>query len=129
MIDPVDMAIVIVYFLILVGIGVVASKKIHTMNDYVLAGRSLGFWLFTMLMIGSVCSGMSLLGVSGLGYSYGWPTIWEQIFVPLSQGAGSQPFLPGKLFNMAHQFAVVIHLDARAIGPESPQISGRTCAR
>lgn len=84
MIDPVDMAIVIVYFLILVGIGVVASKKIHTMNDYVLAGRSLGFWLFTMLMIGSVCSGMSLLGVSGLGYSYGWPTIWEQIFVPLS---------------------------------------------
>ncbi len=84
MIDPVDLSIVIVYFIILVGIGVVASKKIHTMSDYVLAGRSLGFWLFTMLMIGSVCSGMSLLGVSGLGYAYGWPTIWEQIFVPLS---------------------------------------------
>ncbi|MCQ8894508.1 MAG: sodium:solute symporter family protein [Methanolinea sp.] len=84
MIDPLDLAIVSLYFVILVGIGVWASRKVHDMNDYVLAGRSLGFWLFTMLMIGSVCSGMSLLGVSGLGYTFGWPTIWEQIFVPLS---------------------------------------------
>ncbi len=84
MIDPVDAAIVAFYFIFLVGIGVWASKKIHTMSDYMVAGRSLGFWLFTMLMVGSVCSGMSLLGVSGLGFNYGWPTIWEQIFVPLS---------------------------------------------
>ena len=27
-----------------------------------------GFWMFVLLMIGTVCSGMSLLGVSGLGY-------------------------------------------------------------
>ncbi len=86
MFDPFDLAIVVAYFLAMIGIGVWASKKIHTMADYVVAGRSLGFWLFTMLMIGSVCSGMSLLGVSGLGYAFGWPTIWEQIFVPLSIG-------------------------------------------
>ncbi|HII76737.1 MAG TPA: sodium:solute symporter family protein [Methanolinea sp.] len=85
-IDPLDVAIVALYFCGLVGIGILASRKIHSMSDYVVAGRSLGFWLFTMLMVGSVCSGMSLLGVSGLGFSYGWPTIWEQIFVPLSVG-------------------------------------------
>ena len=27
---------------------------------------------------------MTLLGVSGFGYSSGWPGIWEQIFVPLA---------------------------------------------
>jgi SSS family solute:Na+ symporter len=37
-----------------------------------------------MLMIGSVCSGMSLLGVSGLGFKFAWPTIWEQLAVPAS---------------------------------------------
>ncbi|OPX66231.1 MAG: sodium/panthothenate symporter [Methanoregulaceae archaeon PtaB.Bin056] len=84
MIDPLDAAIVALYFIVLVVIGIWASKKIHSMSDYVVAGRSLGFWLFTMLMVGSVCSGMSLLGVSGLGFNFGWPTIWEQIFVPLS---------------------------------------------
>lgn len=27
---------------------------------------------------------MTILGVAGLGYTTGWPSIWEQIFVPLS---------------------------------------------
>jgi len=84
MADLVTVGLVAVYFLLMVGIGIWASKKIHTMEDYVVAGRSLGFWVFTLLMIGSVCSGMSLLGVSGLGYKFAWPTIWEQIAVPLS---------------------------------------------
>ena len=82
--DLFTIGLVAVYFLGLVGIGIWASKKIHTMEDYVVAGRSLGFWVFTLLMIGSVCSGMSLLGVSGLGFKFGWPTIWEQIAVPFS---------------------------------------------
>lgn len=77
-------AIVAIYFLAMIGIGAWASKKIKNTEDYLVAGRSLGFWVFVFLMIGTVCSGMSLLGVSGLGYKFGWPTIWEQIFVPLS---------------------------------------------
>jgi Na+/proline symporter len=58
MIDPVAATLVAIYFIAMVGIGVWASKKIHNMSDYVVAGRSLDFWVFTMLMIGSVCSGM-----------------------------------------------------------------------
>ena len=84
MIDPVAAGLVIIYCIAMLAIGVWASKKIQNMTDYVVAGRSLDFWVFTMLMIGSVCSGMSLLGVSGLGYKFAWPTIWEQIAVPLS---------------------------------------------
>lgn len=84
MIDPVAAVLIIIYCIAMIWIGVWASKKIHSMSDYVVAGRSLGFWVFTMLMIGSVCSGMSLLGVSGLGFRFAWPTIWEQIAVPLS---------------------------------------------
>jgi SSS family transporter len=84
MIDPVAAILVIIYCIGMIAIGVWASKKIQNMSDYVVGGRSLGFWVFTLLMIGSVCSGMSLLGVSGLGYRFAWPTIWEQLAVPLS---------------------------------------------
>jgi SSS family transporter len=84
MADIIDVVLVALYFIAMVLIGVWASKKIKNMEDYVVAGRSLGFWVFTLLMIGSVCSGMSLLGVSGLGFRFGWPTIWEQLAVPLS---------------------------------------------
>ncbi|OPX65044.1 MULTISPECIES: sodium:solute symporter [unclassified Methanoregula] len=84
MAEIIEIILVGLYFLAMIGIGVYASKKIQNMEDYVVAGRSLGFWVFTLLMIGSVCSGMSLLGVSGLGFKFAWPTIWEQLAVPLS---------------------------------------------
>ena len=75
--------IVILYFVGLVGIGALASKKIKNSEDFLMAGRNLGFWTFTLLVVASICSGMTLLGVAGLGYATGWPSIWEQIFVPL----------------------------------------------
>ncbi|MBN1195242.1 MAG: sodium:solute symporter family protein [Methanomicrobiaceae archaeon] len=82
--DPVTLGVLLLYCIVLIVIGSWASKKIHNTEDYILAGRSLGFWVFTILIVASICSGMTLLGVSGLGYALGWPTIWEQIFVPLS---------------------------------------------
>jgi len=77
-------AIVAVYFLGLMAVGAWASKKVKTSEDYILAGRNLGFWVFTILIVACICSGMTILGTSGLGYVTGWPTIWEQVFVPLS---------------------------------------------
>ena len=76
--------VIIIYLVLILGVGAWASRKIKTAEDYVVAGRSLGFWMFTILIIASCTSGMTLLGVAGLGYVGGWPTIWEQIFVPLT---------------------------------------------
>ncbi|MBN1167223.1 MAG: sodium:solute symporter family protein [Methanospirillaceae archaeon] len=86
MTDLISVVVVVIYCLAMIGVGVWASRRISTTADYLIAGRSLGFWMFTLLMFGSVCSGMSLLGVPGLGYRMGWPTIWEQVFVPLCIG-------------------------------------------
>ena len=84
MADLITLALIGIYFIVLIGIGSWASKKIHNTEDYILAGRSLGFWVFTILIVCSICSGMTLLGVSGFGYTSGWPGIWEQIAVPLA---------------------------------------------
>jgi SSS family transporter len=86
MADIITIVIIGIYFIAMLAIGAWASKKIKNTEDYLVAGRSLDFWVFILLMIGTVASGMSLLGVSGLGFKLGWPTIWEQIFVPLSIG-------------------------------------------
>ena len=82
--DFIGTAIIILYLVGLVAIGALASRKIKTSEDFLVAGRNLGFWTFTLLIVASICSGMTILGVSGLGYTTGWPSIWEQIFVPLS---------------------------------------------
>jgi SSS family solute:Na+ symporter len=84
MADIVTIGIIVLYCILLIGIGGWASRKINNTEDYILAGRSLGFWVFTILMVASICSGMTLVGVSGFGYTSGWPGIWEQIAVPMA---------------------------------------------
>lgn len=84
MTDAVTIGIIVLYAVVLILIGSWASRKIKNTSDYIVAGRSLGFWVFTILMVASVCSGMTLVGVSGFGYTSGWPGIWEQLFVPLA---------------------------------------------
>ncbi|MGB9902297.1 sodium:solute symporter family protein [Methanothrix sp.] len=80
-----NMAIILGLYLVgLLAIGAWASRKIRSSEDFIVAGRNLGFWLLTLMIVASICSGMTILGTSGLGYIGGWPTIWEQIFVPLS---------------------------------------------
>lgn len=76
--------LIVMYFALLLGIGVWAAKRIKNSEDYILAGRTLGFWIFVLLLITSICSGVTLIGGSGMGFTYGWPSIWDQIFVPLS---------------------------------------------
>ncbi len=82
--DFLGTVIIVAYLVGLIAIGALASRKIKTSEDFLVAGRNLGFWTFTLLVVASICSGMTILGVSGLGYTTGWPSIWEQIFVPLS---------------------------------------------
>jgi sodium/proline symporter len=82
--DWLTIGVIVLYAIGLLAIGSWASKKVHSSEDYILAGRSLGFWVFTILMVASVCSGMTLVGVSGFGFTSGWPGFWEELAVPLA---------------------------------------------
>ena len=80
--DITTLVVVAVYFIGLIAIGAFASKKIKNSEDFLVAGRNLGFWTFTLLVVSSICSGMTILGVAGLGYATGWPSIWSRYSSP-----------------------------------------------
>jgi len=75
---------VVGYFALVLYIGARASKLVKNAEDYIVAGRNLGFLVFMILVISSIMSGMTVLGSSGLAYLTGWPSMWEPIFVCLS---------------------------------------------
>lgn len=66
----------IVYKLILVGIGVWASKRNQSGNDFFIGGRGLGPFVASLSYSSSAASAWALLGLSGIAYSYGASTIW-----------------------------------------------------
>jgi SSS family solute:Na+ symporter len=109
------------YFAILLAIGFWAGRKIQNFDSYLVADRSLGFWVFTILMVASMSSGMALLGAAGLSYVTGWTSICDQIYVPCSLIVALSIFGP-KLHRIAHRHKHLTLQDYFAYRFESPRL-------
>ena len=67
---------VVVYNILLIGIGFLASKRNKTNDDFYLGNRGLGPWVAALSASASSSSAWTLLGVSGLAYSVGLGAVW-----------------------------------------------------
>src|SRR6056297_1597486 len=66
----------VLYKVLLIGIGVWASRRTHSENDFFLGGRGLGPWVAAVSYSSSASSAWTLLGMSGLAYVVGVSAIW-----------------------------------------------------
>ena len=70
-------AILAVYVLIAVGIGVYFHKKSKTVNDFVLGGRAVGPWITAFAYGTSYFSAVIFVGYAGkFGWSFGLASTW-----------------------------------------------------
>ncbi len=81
---PIDIAVFVSYFVLLIGIGLLVGRKgKSTSEDYFLAGRSLPWYVVGSSFIGSNISTEHFIGMIGAAYLYGvcvaqWE--WGNIF-------------------------------------------------
>ena len=68
--------ILILYFSILIAIGVVASKNVNNISDYYVGGKKLNYWIAALSARATGESGWLLLGVSGMGAVMGFSAFW-----------------------------------------------------
>ncbi len=66
-----DIAIIIGYFMLIIGIGVWVSKRTNTGEDLFLAGRTLGWGVIGFSLFASNISSTTLIGLSGDAYRTG----------------------------------------------------------
>lgn len=66
----------VLYKLVLIGLGLFASKRTQSETDFFLAGRGLGPLVAAISASASSSSAWTLLGVSGFAYSQGLTAIW-----------------------------------------------------
>lgn len=66
----------IVYKLVLIGVGVWASSRNKTESDFFLGGRQLGPWVAGLSYAASTSSAWVLLGFSGFVYAVGLSALW-----------------------------------------------------
>jgi sodium/proline symporter len=65
-----------VYLLILLGIGVVASRRMTDVKDYFAGGKDMGFWAVAFSARATGESSWLLLGLTGMGAMYGVRGFW-----------------------------------------------------
>ena len=64
------------YMLLLVGIGMIASRRMRNSEDFYLGGRSVGPWVTSLSFVAAYFSSVVIIGGGGFGYQFGMSTIW-----------------------------------------------------
>src|SRR3954463_7339291 len=70
-----DYAILAIYFVVVLGIGLVARLQIKTDLDFFLSGRSLPAWITGLAFIAANLGALEILGQAANGAQYGVPAV------------------------------------------------------
>lgn len=76
MLTTFDYGIIILYFIVMISIGIISTKFTKTKEDYLVAGRRLGFPMFFGCMAALAVGGAATIGSAKLGYKFGISGIW-----------------------------------------------------
>ena len=72
----IDIAVIVVYFALMLGMGWWGLRRARSSDDYLVAGRRLGPALYTGTLSAVVLGGASTIGGVRLGYLYGISGMW-----------------------------------------------------
>ena len=70
----VDYLIIAIYFCFILGIGMLARRKVSSSIDFFLSGRNLPAWVTGLAFISANLGATELMGMSATGAQYGFPT-------------------------------------------------------
>jgi solute:Na+ symporter, SSS family len=71
----IDYAILVTYFAVVLGVGFIAKRYVHTSLDYFLSGRSLPAWITGLAFISANLGAIEVLGMAANGAQYGVATV------------------------------------------------------
>ena len=72
--NALDYLLVAFYFVLVLGIGLVARRSISSSLDFLLSGRSLPAWVTGLAFISANLGAIELIGMTANGAQYGIPT-------------------------------------------------------
>ncbi len=67
---------IVLYFSVLVALGWMAARRIRSMKDFVIGGKSLNYWVAAFSAQATGESAWLLLGVTGMGAMLGFSAYW-----------------------------------------------------
>src|SRR5580698_11536245 len=75
-VSRIDLVVVALYLIGVVAAGYWAKRRVTTQEQFLVAGRSVGPWLYSGTLAAIVLGGASTIGTVKLGYQYGISGMW-----------------------------------------------------
>src|SRR6188768_4379552 len=69
--QAIDYAIIVLYFLFVVGIGFLLKKRVKTGNDFLMSNRSIPLWITSLAFISANLGAQEVMGMAASGAKYG----------------------------------------------------------
>jgi SSS family solute:Na+ symporter len=79
-----DLAVIVVYFVAVVGLGLWLGRRSTTTDEFMAAGRSLPGWAVGLSMFGSYISSLSFLANAGKAYDKNWNAFVFTLMTPVA---------------------------------------------
>jgi solute:Na+ symporter, SSS family len=71
-----DFVVLVLYFAVMIGAGYWGLRRARSADDYLVAGRRLGPFMYIGCLAAVVLGGASTIGGVALGYDYGISGMW-----------------------------------------------------
>ncbi len=72
----IDIAIIILYFAVIAGVGIYGARRATNSEEYLVAGRNLSLFMYLGCLAAVILGGASTIGTARLGYEFGISGIW-----------------------------------------------------
>lgn len=99
-------AVSVVYFALMIAIGLWAARRTKTAEDYYIAGKGMSMWAIALATMSSAMSGFLFIGGPGFQYSFGFGTL--MLTFPAAVSFGLAWYLLGKRMRMLAEVRPVV---------------------
>jgi Na+/proline symporter len=121
--QPTIVAFAIVYFAVVSAIGVWATRRTRTANDFFVAGEGIGLMALTLAAMSATLSGFAFIGGPGLVYATGLGAMF--LILPASVTASMTSWALAKRMRLLHEVRGLITVpDAIGARYRSPAAQG-----
>lgn len=109
--SPIDLAVVVVYLLIVTIVGCLMSRKTHSASEFISAGGSLPGWVVGLSIVGTFVSSISFIANPGKTFSGNWNPFVFSLSLPYAAWVATRYFVP--FFRNETSFSAYEHLEQR----------------
>lgn len=113
-----DNIIILVYIVAMLGMGYIGYRRTKSQDDYLVAGRRLGVFMYSSTLSVVVLGGASLVGGIGLGYEFGISGAW--LVTAIALGVLLLSAVLAKRLSKLRIYTVTQMLDLRYGGRAAP---------